>query len=107
MLLYAGGSFMQVLEGEEAAVDEIFARVEKDPRHTGILVIERAPIAARSFERWNMGFKRLGAEEAVDRPGYAPFFERGFDAAAIGARQGLALEMLIEFGRSQRAAPLG
>jgi len=103
MLLYAGGSFMQVLEGEESAVDETLGRLQVDPRHTGLFVLERAPIRARSFARWTMGFKRLDARDAAARPGYAPFFERGFDAGAIGARPGLALEMLTAFGSSQYA----
>jgi hypothetical protein len=107
MLLYADGSFMQVLEGEAAAVDEVFARVENDTRHTGIFLIERAPIDERSFDKWSMGFKRLDAREAAAHPAYAPFFERGFDAARIGARPGLAFEMLINFSRGQRAIPPG
>lgn len=103
MLLYAGGSFMQVLEGEAAAVDETFRRVEADPRHKDVIVLERAPIAERSFARWSMGFKRLGAQDAATHPGYAAFFTRGFDGAGIGARPGLAMEMLLDFGRAQRA----
>lgn len=107
MLLYARGSFMQVLEGEERAVEETFARVEKDPRHTAIVVIERAPIAEREFERWSMGFRRLDAGDAERNPAYAPFFERGFDASAIGAHSGLALDMLTFFGISQDSTAAG
>ena len=78
MLLYAQGNFMQVLEGEEAAIEQ------------------------RSFDQWSMGFRRLGATEALAHPAYAPFFERGFDAAKIGAHPGLALDMLKEFSIDQR-----
>lgn len=99
MLLYAGGTFMQVLEGAAADVDETFARICRDQRHTDIIVIEREPIAARSFATWSMGFRRLGAADAGASPGYAPFFAQGFDAAAIGAKPGLALELLVGFRR--------
>lgn len=102
MLLYAGGSFMQVLEGEESAVDETMGRVVQDPRHTDIIVLCREPIAHRSFLQWNMGFRRLGASEGTTHPAYAPYFQNGFDAASIGAHPGLALEMLREFSLSQR-----
>lgn len=101
MLLYARGSFMQVLEGEESAIEETFSRIEQDPRHTSIVVIERASIPEREFDRWSMGFRRLDAEDAKRNPGYAPFFERGFDASTIGGRSSLALEMLTFFGVSQ------
>jgi hypothetical protein len=102
MLLYAGGSFMQVLEGEEAVVDATFARIENDPRHFDVFVLERAPIEQRSFDRWSMGFRRLSHADVIAHPAYAPFFSGGFDAASIGARPGLALEMLKDFGLNQR-----
>ena len=99
MLLYAGGTFMQVLEGEEGDVDEVFARIRRDPRHTDIFLLVREAIAERSFERWSMGFRRLGRVDAHDHPGYAPFFEAGFDAARVGARPGLAMEILRTFSQ--------
>ena len=103
MLLYLNGSFMQVLEGEEAMVDETYARILRDPRHTGLVLIERAPINARSFGHWSMGFKHLGATDVAAHPAYAPFFSDGFDAAAIGAKKGLAFEILADFALGQRA----
>lgn len=102
MLLYAEGNFMQVLEAEEEAIDETYSRIASDPRHTDLFVIEREPIERRDFDQWSMGFRRLGATEAAAHPAYAPFFERGFDAAQIGAHPGLALDMLKEFGLDQR-----
>jgi hypothetical protein len=100
-LLYLNGSFMQVLEGEEAAVDETYSRIRQDPRHTGLILIERAPIKARSFGSWSMGFKRLGAPDVAAHPAYFALVGEGFDAAVIGARKGLALEMLTRFALSQ------
>lgn len=103
MLLYAAGNFMQVLEGEDTAVDETMSRIEQDPRHFDIHVIEREAIAERSFPGWSMGFRRLGVPEATAHPAYAPFFEWGFKASDIGARPGLALDMLRNFASNTRA----
>lgn len=102
MLLYLNGSFMQVLEGTEAAVDETYGRIERDPRHTDLFLLERTPIEARSFAGWHMGFRRLGEVEAQALPGFAPFLSHGFDAANIGARPGLALDILRRFASSGR-----
>jgi len=102
MLLYAGGTFMQVLEGEAEAVDATHDRIERDPRHTGIIVLEHAPVTARSFSRWTMGFRGLGAVEAASHPAFAPFFSEGFDAARIGAAPGVGLSMLQHFAVDQR-----
>ena len=100
MLLYAGGSFMQVLEGEEADVDATLARVRRDPRHSDVFEIDRSPIDERSFANWRMGFRRLDVSDAAAHPGYAPFFQHGFDPATLGAKPGIALELLQEFARS-------
>jgi hypothetical protein len=102
MLLYLNCSFMQVIEGEEAAVDETYSRILQDPRHTGIMLIERATIKTQSFGHWSMGFKRLQSKAVADHPAYSPLLRVGLDAAAIGARKGLAMELLNEFARNQR-----
>jgi hypothetical protein len=101
MLLYSNGSFMQVLEGEETAVDETYLRIQQDPRHTGSIVIERAQISARSFGLWRMGFKGLDANDVVANTAFIPFLKSGFDAAALGAKNGAALEILKRFALSQ------
>jgi hypothetical protein len=107
MLLYAGGNFLQVIEGEKEAIDKTFSFIEKDSRHHGIIVIERGEIQQRSFIQWNMGFYRLTEIDAAQRPGYAPFFQHGFDAAQIGARPGLALEILLSFAECYDSFTLG
>lgn len=104
LLLYAKSSFMQVLEGDEAAVDETFGRIRGDRRHTDIYVLDRGPIEARSFDHWHMGFKRLSASDLAAFPDYAPFFQQGFDPTSIGAHPGLALDMLLNFGFRQISA---
>jgi hypothetical protein len=100
MLLYAGGCFMQVLEGEETAVDETYGRICRDTRHHQIYLLAKELIAAREFPRWSMGFHRITAADAGLHPAYAPLFERGFDAASLGTRPGIALELLKEFSRN-------
>ena len=100
MLLYAQGSFLQVLEGEADAVNETFARVEKDPRHHSIIVVLAEPIEERSFAQWNMGFRRIGKAEVEAHPAYAPLIQGGFDAKRIDAQPGIALELLKEFGHN-------
>lgn len=101
MLLYAGGSFMQVLEGEESAIDETYQRVKKDPRHKDIFLLVREPIEQRNFAKWRMGFKRLDADAASAHPAFAAYFARGFDTASLGAQPGLALDMLKSFAFNQ------
>ena len=102
MLLYCGGNFMQVLEGEEAAVRETYQRICRDPRHKDVYLLGINPLARRDFAAWTMGFRQLAAQDAVQHPAYAPFIGAGFDTFRIDARPGLALEMLQRFSRLQR-----
>jgi hypothetical protein len=99
LLLFAGNRFMQVLEGQEVAINETMARIAKDSRHTDLVVLEQTAIARRSFDKWSMGFHRLNELEVNSKPGFAAFLEPDFDASTIGAKQGVALRMLREFVR--------
>lgn len=56
ILLYHDGNFAQVLEGPREAVVETFRRIGSDPAHDGIIATAIAPIAARQFPEWSMGF---------------------------------------------------
>jgi hypothetical protein len=69
----------------------------EDDRHHNINVFTRESVAVQDFDAWLMGFHGINAEDAKTLPGYAPFFEHGFDAAKIGVKPGLALEMLKLF----------
>jgi len=58
VLLYAEGTFVQVLEGPHDKVNAVLKRIEKDSRHQNMLFLYRAPIATRGFPEWRMGFQK-------------------------------------------------
>lgn len=78
ILLYYKGTFFQVLEGDEAAVDETFAIIKKDKRHKDIALIEKQPITEREFPYWSMGFEKLEGKELHEMEGLNIFFEKDF-----------------------------
>ena len=53
-LLVSGDCFVQTLEGEEAVVRRLFARIEADPRHEAVAVLAATTVADRVFSRWAM-----------------------------------------------------
>jgi hypothetical protein len=65
-LLIQGDWFAQVLEGDEPAVRALFARIETDPRHEGISVLESGMAGERRFARWAMA--RVSADGEPDIP---------------------------------------
>lgn len=57
MLIYDHGTFLQMLEGDMAAVFRTFGRIERDSRHRDISVLLRESNAAeRAFGDWSMGY---------------------------------------------------
>ncbi|NJO38997.1 MAG: BLUF domain-containing protein [Rhizobiales bacterium] len=68
ILLYHDGSFLQVLEGEEEVVSEIYERIVQDPRHCALNLVFRGAIEARNFGAWSMGFYR--PKDAGELPGF-------------------------------------
>jgi len=53
-LLVSDDWFVQVLEGEEQTVRTLFARIQQDPRHDSVTLLESDPVATRVFARWAM-----------------------------------------------------
>jgi Sensors of blue-light using FAD len=57
MLVFHDGIFLQALEGEKRAVNEIFASIQGDARHYDLTVLHRGPgREQRVFGDWSVGF---------------------------------------------------
>lgn len=54
--------YIQVLEGPADNLDTLLKRLDKDPRHTDIVVLERRPIEERAFDGWSMASTRIRPE---------------------------------------------
>ncbi|NBW09540.1 MAG: BLUF domain-containing protein [Caulobacteraceae bacterium] len=63
-----GGRYVQVVEGAATTLDGLLRRLEQDPRHKDIKLLERENIATREFGRWAMA-------NAVVTPEAAPVLE--------------------------------
>ncbi len=90
MLLYAGGHFIQTLEGAEETVDATFARIRRDTRHRNIYIALREEISTRSFPDWSMGFESVTADEASTLPGFSDYLEGDAMSAETGKKLGRA-----------------
>ena len=80
-LLYTGGLFAQILEGDRSEIDTLMISIQRDHRHTGVNVLVVRTRAERDFARWTMAFNEYpGAEGTlgvlVDMP-----------AASVGRQQ--------------------
>ena len=55
-LLFTSGIFAQVLEGPLAQVEQTFERIQTDPRHADVTVLQISCTEQRAFADWSMGF---------------------------------------------------
>jgi hypothetical protein len=65
-LLTSGDWFVQALEGDEAVVRDLYARIGKDARHERVVEIESGPVEQRVFSRWAMA--KVSADGEHDIP---------------------------------------
>lgn len=93
-LLYADDSFLQILEGESAALDDTYSRIVKDPRHTALRLLERAPINRRRFSDWSMGFDLPDAATLSLLTGYTPTKRFPLVSPEL-VRNGVVAEMVL------------
>lgn len=97
MLLYKNAHFMQVLEGQEASVMEIFRDIEKDPRHKNVDVLRAEYIQYRDFPNWTMGFANIDRLDPSTLPGFSRFLEVDFKSEYFSETSAEAHAMLLAF----------
>lgn len=87
ILIYTHGTFFQVLEGDEAAVNATFETIKKDKRHKDVILLEKVPITERAFPYWSMGFEKLEGKEMSKIEGLNDFFEKDFTPAGFASHK--------------------
>ncbi len=61
-LFYNTVFFAQVLEGSFADVQSVFERLQLDPRHSDLVVLQSGFIAERDFSNWSMAYAGTSAD---------------------------------------------
>lgn len=57
--------FMQYLEGEQIKVEETFARISSDARHSAVIPLKMGYIGRRQFPNWAMASKHVDRENSL------------------------------------------
>ena len=71
MLLHIDSGFLQILEGPEEGVEEIYRRIAQDRRHKSLSVLSDQSVQERLFSEWSMGFDRPEPEAEADESVFA------------------------------------
>lgn len=88
-LIFDKSSFVQILEGDEAAVLETYDRIGSDRRHSQLTVIDSRQVGQRAFPDWAMGGYVRSPESADVYARHSP--SEGFDPRALTADAVVAL----------------
>ncbi len=103
-LMCSAGKFLQVLEGPKRAVEETFARIRKDGRHTGVILLSKQSVSQRYFE----GSPMIIAGLSLEAREYYRYFTNyaGFDWQKLDNNCLCALMLkLIELDEMSACAP--
>ncbi len=99
LLLYKAASFMQALEGDEAIVRDLYAKISEDPLHYNVTTIVTITVPERQFPDWSMGFKNLGDEDGASIQGYRPLRELPPWVDILPWRASVAMNLLATFNQ--------
>jgi len=97
LLLYSDRQFMQLLEGEEADVAQLYSTLAQDPRHTGLIKLADKPIPHRSCAEWSMAFAAVSPERFALLSGYLSLAQVQFTAASFSVADSALLQMAKAF----------
>jgi hypothetical protein len=79
LLVAKGGRFMQLLEGPAWSVEDRFAVISKDRRHSEVKSLVREDIERRRFDGWSMAYRALDDSDVAAEDGFSPFLTDGAD----------------------------
>lgn len=98
LLLYNGAStFLQVLEGEQDIVEQLYLNISKDKRHHRVNCILKKSIKERDFPDWKMGFRNLSKNPLLDIAGFSNFMQANDATDYLSKHTGFAHTMVKHF----------
>jgi hypothetical protein len=97
MLLYKEGNFLQLLEGEEQVVMDLYEFIKTNTDHHSATILDKTEISERLFGDWSMGFHNLQDEAVQALPGYNQFMNTAFTLETFADDPNGCLDLLKLF----------
>ncbi len=64
-LLYYNREFIQILEGEKERIQDLYALIYDDDRHTDIIMLAEGEKKERTFKDWSMAYQELSDDDVL------------------------------------------
>jgi hypothetical protein len=93
-LVYGNKRFIQLLEGEQAVLEQAYTRISQDPRHQHLCKVADYPIAARQFADWPLAFQTLSPAQFTHLVGYLAPTKSGAHFPGYGSVTTLFVEAM-------------
>ena len=58
-LLFYKNEFVQILEGDQDVIEKLYAKIEKDTRHSNVILIAKNEKSERTFHNWVMAYHEI------------------------------------------------
>ena len=85
---------MQVIEGNENDIDQLYKNLKIDFRHHDVIELIREPIPEREFPDWRMSYLNVSSENIV---GFSEFLREKGTHVSSDFIAGKAKEILLQF----------
>ena len=86
ILCQGQGLYLQVIEGERSAINQLYARIQRDRRHNHVEMLSFAEIADRRFPDWSMAHVDLSDMDPMiqmKHPEFDPYSATGAFVMAL------------------------
>ncbi|MFM9999774.1 MAG: BLUF domain-containing protein [Burkholderiaceae bacterium] len=86
ILCQGQGLYLQVIEGERSAINQLYARIQRDRRHNDVEMLSFAEIADRRFPDWSMAHVDLSDMDPMiqmKHPEFDPYSATGAFVMAL------------------------
>lgn len=103
-LMFNQHCFAQILEGESHVIEKTFERIQTDPRHQNIQVLDYGPIESRSFPEWAMAFIAESNSNTEHFDQLAMLTGSSANDGRTANLQSILLEIIEKSGTSKKAA---
>lgn len=88
---------MQILEGREKTIFDLYEILKKDDRHKSLKLIYNGEISERCFTSWTMGFSKFESIDKSKLEGFSNFLEKGFTDELINGHPSAAISLFQSF----------
>ncbi len=58
-LIFYNMEFIQLLEGDEPKIKGLYAKIERDKRHSPVILLMQAEKKEKAFRHWSMAYQQL------------------------------------------------